>query len=144
MAAAPGGAAGFLLSPERVEQAQAGIDAMAPVALAELEIVVGRIIACAQTRTDADFIFKTAHDVRGTAGSFGLHALGAVAGELRAYGQHRGPGFEPDWVIVKSLALMLGRAFRFPDELPGVVIATECRKVVIEALRREGRSTDVD
>lgn len=144
IAAAPGGATGQLLSPERLARAQAAIDAMAPLARAELETVIGRIIACAEARADADFIFRCAHDVRGMAGSFGLTALGIVAGELRAYGQNREPDFEPDWVIVKSLALMLGRALRFPRELPDTVIAAECRKVVIEALKREGRSTDVD
>ncbi len=128
-----------MLEPERLQRAQARLDAMAPQALADMQEAIDRILLETEVKGSLEVIFKAAHDVRGLAGSFGLSGLGAIAGEIRTYGLGVNPGFEPDWRLLASLARILGRALSRPDELPEEVIVAECRKAVSEAMKREGR-----
>ena len=134
-----GGAKAFLLEPERLQRAQARLDAMAPRALADMREAIDRVLLEAESKGSLDAIFKAAHDVRGLAGTFGLAGLGAIAGEIRTYGQGRGPDFEPDWPLLVSLARILSRALSRPGELPEAMIAAECHEAVSNAMKREGR-----
>jgi hypothetical protein len=134
-----GGAAGVLLSDRVLREATAKLDELRPLALDEIRQAIGRIRALAETRTSAEHIFMTAHDVRGLAGAYGFVGVGVVAGAIRTYGEHPPEGFEPDWSLIQLLSMMLARAFDHPGEAPAQTLQSGCRLAVTRAMGREGR-----
>ena len=136
---AKGGAAAVLLDPAVLAEAEGKLQQLRPLVMAEMRAAVSHIRALAASKAGAAEIFSVAHDVRGLAGAYGFDGSGIVAGAIRAYGENRPPGFEPDWGLLQLLAQMLGRTFELPDSAPPAALAAICREAVTKVMAREGR-----
>jgi hypothetical protein len=78
--------------------------------------------------------------VRGLGGAYGLAGAGVVAGAIRAYGENRPRGFEPDWPLIRLLAQMLARTFEHPDAASPQTLILLCREALAKVMAREGRA----
>ena len=134
-----GGAAGLLLAPAVLAEAEGKLQALRPLAVAEMQAAIGQVRALAGGKAAAEDIFAAAHDVRGLAGAYGFAGAGVVAGAIRAYGENRAAGFELDWNLVQLLAQMLARTFEHPDAAPPEALAAVCRQALGKVMAREGR-----
>lgn len=134
-----GGAAGALLDPAVLAEAEGRLRGMSDLVVAELRTTVGRVRALAGGKSALNEIFAAAHEVRGLAGAYGFDGAGVVAGAIRAYGENRPEAFEPDWGLLQLLAQMLTRTFEHPDSAPPATLAAICREAVTKVMAREGR-----
>lgn len=134
-----GGAAGMLLAPEVLARAQTKLEALKPMATAEIKAAIGQLRVMAEDRATADKIFAAAHDIKGLAGTYGLASVGMVAGAIRLYGESRPPRFEPDWSLLQLLIQTMARTFEDPSAAPPQVLAAMCREAVAKVMAREGR-----
>jgi hypothetical protein len=139
IAGSRGGAAGTLLDPAVLAVAEVKLEALKPLAVAELQAGIGRIRALVGGSEGVDEIFATAHDVRGMAGAYGFAGSGVVAGAIRAYGENRPEGFAADWDLLRLLAQMLARTFEHPQAAPAEALASLCREALVKVMAREGR-----
>jgi hypothetical protein len=139
IASARGGAQAVLLSDTVLGRAHANLDVVAPEAHEEVRRAVELLQSLSEVRGPVSRIWKTAHDLRGLAGAFGLDAVGVVAGAIRWYGMDAPADFTPNWALIEALASMLAHAFRYPDQTPVDTIAKACRDAVTKQLLREGR-----
>lgn len=138
IARSKGGAAGLLLAPSMLAQAQSKLEELKPAATAEIRAAIARIRLALDDRAMPDKIFAAAHDIKGLAGAYGFASLGMVAGAVRVYGENRPPGFEPDWALLQLLVQTMARTFEDPAAAPQVLAAT-CHEAVIKVMAREGR-----
>jgi hypothetical protein len=134
-----GGARAVLLSETVLGRAQANLEVVAPEAQEEVRRAVELLQLLSEARGPVSRIWKTAHDLRGLAGGFGLDAVGVVAGAIRWYGMDAPADFKPNGELIEALVSMLAHAFRYPDQTPVDTIAKACRDAVTKQLVREGR-----
>lgn len=134
-----GGAAKLLLDPEVLNQAQAKLQELKPMAVVEIQAAIARARVMAESRATPDKIFTTAHDIKGLAGAYGFTSVGMVAGAIRVYGENRPPDFKPDWALLQLLIQTMARTFEDPAAAPPQVLSGMCREAVSKVMAREGR-----
>ena len=134
-----GGAAGVLLNPALVAEAEGKLQGLRPMVLAEIRTTIGQIRTLAASKAALAEIFNAAHEVRGLAGAYGFHGAGIVAGAIRAYGENQPEGFKPDWGLLQLLAQMLAHTFERPESASPTTLAAICREAVGKVMAREGR-----
>ena len=139
LADAPGGAAAALLDPKVLANAQGRMDELKPMVVAEMQVAIEHIRGLAEQAAAVDQIFFAAHDVRGLAGAYGFAGTGVVAGAIRAYGENRPRGFQPDWGLIRLLAQMLARTFERPEAASPQTLTPLCREALAKVMAREGR-----
>lgn len=134
-----GGATKLLLEPEVLAQAQRKLEELKPKAVAEIRGATAGIRLLAEGRSESEKIFAVAHDIKGLAGTYGLASVGMVAGAIRAYGENRPPGFEPDWPLLQLLIQTMTRTFDDSTAVSPQMLATMCHEAVTKVMTREGR-----
>ncbi len=139
IADAPGGATAALLDPQVLAEAQGKMDELKPLVVAEMQVAIDHIRGLADQAAGVDQIFLAAHDVRGLGGAYGFAGAGVVAGAIRAYGENRPRGFEPDWALIRLLAQMLSRTFERPEAASPQTLILLCREALAKVMAREGR-----
>lgn len=143
IAGSKGGAAGELLNPAILAEAEGKLQDLKPLAVAEVQAAIGQVRTLAGSKAAAADIFAAAHDVRGLAGAYGFAGAGVVAGAIRAYGENRTEDFEPDWGLLQLLVQMLARTFEHPQAAPPATLAAICREALGKVMAREGRELPV-
>jgi hypothetical protein len=138
IARSKGGAAGALLDSAVLAKAQSRLEALKPMATADIETGIDRIRRLADEQATPEEIFATAHAIKGLAGTYGFASVGMVAGAIRVYAENPPPGFEPDWSLLQLLTQTMARLFADPEGAPEA-LAAMCREAVTKVMTREGR-----